>query len=141
MRLWRRFRDLSIVKYKETYSRLNVCFDFHAGESLVKPESIANALDLLNAKNLLTQKTERESRNDWAEKRSAGLLSRDETNDPGNAEDDGGPAAWAIDLERYKLGKPVVQKSGMSLKVPLCPPSTATQMERRHTSCGTLLER
>lgn len=39
--LWKRFRDLSIVKYKETYARLNIDFDHYAGESQVPPESIA----------------------------------------------------------------------------------------------------
>lgn len=31
--LWRRFRDLSIVKYKDIYERLNVQFDIYSGES------------------------------------------------------------------------------------------------------------
>ncbi|KAL2916540.1 arginyl-tRNA synthetase [Polyrhizophydium stewartii] len=31
--LWKRFRDLSIVKYKEIYGRLNVQFDIYSGES------------------------------------------------------------------------------------------------------------
>lgn len=31
--LWRRFRDLSIVKYKDVYARLNVDFDIYSGES------------------------------------------------------------------------------------------------------------
>jgi arginyl-tRNA synthetase len=117
LRLWQRFRDLSIVKYEETYARLNVRFDFHAGESLVKRESISNALELLEAKKLLSAKTEKESLNDWAERRRAGLLNGGETEDPGKAEDDGRPAALAVDLLPYKLGKPVVQKPGRSLKV------------------------
>ncbi|PJF17478.1 hypothetical protein PSACC_02713 [Paramicrosporidium saccamoebae] len=33
LKLWRRFCDLSIVKYKEIYSRLNVSFDVYSGES------------------------------------------------------------------------------------------------------------
>ncbi|OAA58973.1 arginyl-tRNA synthetase [Niveomyces insectorum RCEF 264] len=32
---WRRFRDLSIVRYKETYARLNIHFDHYSGESQV----------------------------------------------------------------------------------------------------------
>ncbi|KAL0932327.1 arginyl-trna synthetase [Colletotrichum truncatum] len=32
---WRRFRDLSIVRYKETYARLNIHFDEYSGESQV----------------------------------------------------------------------------------------------------------
>lgn len=33
--LWRRFRDLSIVKYQEVYGRLNIRFDVYSGESQV----------------------------------------------------------------------------------------------------------
>ncbi|KAI5465386.1 hypothetical protein BGZ63DRAFT_373448 [Mariannaea sp. PMI_226] len=36
--LWKRFRDLSIVRYKQTYSRLNIEYDVYSGESQV-PES------------------------------------------------------------------------------------------------------
>lgn len=32
--LWRRFRDLSIVKYREVYGRLNINFEIYSGESL-----------------------------------------------------------------------------------------------------------
>ena len=38
--LWRRFRDLSIVRYKQTYARLNIEYDYYLGESLVKEESM-----------------------------------------------------------------------------------------------------
>ncbi|KAM5448835.1 arginyl-tRNA synthetase [Microsporum canis] len=41
--LWRRFRDLSIEKYKETYARLNIDFDVYSGESQVKEESLKNS--------------------------------------------------------------------------------------------------
>lgn len=41
--LWRRFRELSIAKYKQTYARLNIDFDVYSGESQVKPESLVNA--------------------------------------------------------------------------------------------------
>ena len=41
--LWKRFRDLSIQKYKQTYARLNIDFDVYSGESQVKPESMAHA--------------------------------------------------------------------------------------------------
>ncbi|EFE41807.1 hypothetical protein TRV_03489 [Trichophyton verrucosum HKI 0517] len=40
LELWRRFRDLSIDKYKQTYARLNIDFDVYSGESQVKDESI-----------------------------------------------------------------------------------------------------
>ena len=39
--LWKRFRDLSIRKYEETYRRLNIDFDDYSGESQVSAESIA----------------------------------------------------------------------------------------------------
>ncbi|EAS34256.3 arginyl-tRNA synthetase [Coccidioides immitis RS] len=39
--LWRRFRDLSIEKYKQTYARLNIDFDVYSGESQVKQESLS----------------------------------------------------------------------------------------------------
>jgi arginyl-tRNA synthetase len=41
--LWRRFRDLSIIKYKQAYARLNIDFDVYSGESQVKKESMSNA--------------------------------------------------------------------------------------------------
>lgn len=37
--IWKRFRDLSIEKYKEIYARLNIDFDIYWGESKVKNES------------------------------------------------------------------------------------------------------
>lgn len=33
--LWRKFRDLSIEKYKQVYARLNISFDVYSGESQV----------------------------------------------------------------------------------------------------------
>lgn len=39
---WRRFRDLSIARYKETYARLNIHFDSYSGESQV-PEAAMEA--------------------------------------------------------------------------------------------------
>ncbi|KAI1099807.1 arginyl-tRNA synthetase [Jackrogersella minutella] len=38
--LWQRFRDLSIVRYKATYARLNIKFDEYSGESQVTEESM-----------------------------------------------------------------------------------------------------
>ncbi|KAL2161787.1 hypothetical protein VTH06DRAFT_7571 [Thermothelomyces fergusii] len=35
---WRRFRDLSIARYRETYARLNIRFDEYSGESQVSEE-------------------------------------------------------------------------------------------------------
>ncbi|KAI8364396.1 hypothetical protein BD560DRAFT_373139 [Blakeslea trispora] len=52
--LWRRFRDLSIVKYREIYARLNIHFDVYSGESQVG-EGMAKALQMLEACNLLEE--------------------------------------------------------------------------------------
>ncbi|KAL4939636.1 hypothetical protein BDV06DRAFT_198524 [Aspergillus oleicola] len=45
--LWRRFRDLSIKKYRETYARLNIDFDVYSGESQIKQESMSTANEQL----------------------------------------------------------------------------------------------
>lgn len=45
--LWRKFRDLSIEKYKETYARLNIHFDVYSGESQVPKENIKEAVEQL----------------------------------------------------------------------------------------------
>ncbi|KAE8354917.1 arginyl-tRNA synthetase [Aspergillus coremiiformis] len=45
--LWRRFRDLSIQKYRQTYARLNIDFDVYSGESQIKNESMTNAYQTL----------------------------------------------------------------------------------------------
>lgn len=42
--IWKRFRDLSIKKYEEIYSRLNIEFDVYWGESQVKPKSMEDAV-------------------------------------------------------------------------------------------------
>lgn len=47
LELWRRFRDLSIQKYKETYARLNIDFDVYSGESQVKNESMKAAYEMM----------------------------------------------------------------------------------------------
>ncbi|KAF7730865.1 hypothetical protein EC973_001383 [Apophysomyces ossiformis] len=52
--LWRRFRDLSIVKYQEVYGRLNIKFDIYSGESQVS-EGMGRAMALLEKCNLLTE--------------------------------------------------------------------------------------
>ncbi|ERS98653.1 arginine-tRNA ligase [Sporothrix schenckii ATCC 58251] len=38
---WRRFRDMSIVRYKDTYARLNIVFDSYSGESQVPEAAMA----------------------------------------------------------------------------------------------------
>ncbi|KAF8455332.1 hypothetical protein BGX38DRAFT_1088632 [Terfezia claveryi] len=55
--LWARFRDLSIVKYKETYARLNIKYDVYSGESQVSKESMEKAAKILEEKGL-SQKDE-----------------------------------------------------------------------------------
>ena len=40
---WRKFRDLSILRYKQSYGRLNITFDEYVGESKVSPETMARA--------------------------------------------------------------------------------------------------
>lgn len=52
--LWRKFRDLSIVKYKETYARLNIYFDIYSGESQVGQKSQNDALNQLQASGIVT---------------------------------------------------------------------------------------
>ena len=51
--LWQRFRDLSIVKYKEIYSRLNVSFDIYSGESQYSLSQMRSVLDELSSLGLL----------------------------------------------------------------------------------------
>ncbi|KAI9690685.1 MAG: hypothetical protein M1820_009919 [Bogoriella megaspora] len=48
--LWRRFRDLSIEKYKQSYARLNVSFTDYSGESQVRQESMELAESILKEK-------------------------------------------------------------------------------------------
>jgi arginyl-tRNA synthetase len=52
--LWKKFRDLSIIKYKEIYARLNVDFDVYSGESQYS-EEIHEVLDILTEKHLLKE--------------------------------------------------------------------------------------
>ncbi|KTW25601.1 arginine-tRNA ligase [Pneumocystis carinii B80] len=51
--IWRRFRDLSIKKYKITYDRLNIRYDEYSGESGVSPESIKMVINSLKEKGFL----------------------------------------------------------------------------------------
>jgi arginyl-tRNA synthetase len=120
--LWRRFRDLSVVKYEEVYSRLNVGYDVYAGESLVSQKNIQAAMQILKDKNLLTTKTSKESDPDWAKKRAAaaaaapeGETSALEQEDDAAAPAQGGDLALAVDLTKWKLAKPVVQKPGKKI--------------------------
>ncbi|KAJ6482894.1 arginyl-tRNA synthetase [Mycena vitilis] len=101
--LWRRFRDLSIEAYKKVYARLNVEFDDYIGESLVTNHHIENTMQELRTKGLLSEKHKWESQHGRDYKL------------PPPTDDDGKPLreenpAWAVDLHRFKLDKPVVQK-------------------------------
>ncbi|KFA75362.1 hypothetical protein S40288_02007 [Stachybotrys chartarum IBT 40288] len=40
MALWKRFRDISVERYVDTYARLNIGFDEYSGESTVKASTI-----------------------------------------------------------------------------------------------------
>ena len=53
MALWKKFRDLSIVAYKQIYARINVEFDVYSGESQYSLNQMKASLDELNDKGLL----------------------------------------------------------------------------------------
>lgn len=114
LELWKRFRDLSIKAYEEAYRRLNVHFDVYSGESLVTPKGIQEAVDRLRAKGLLVEKLKSESvknknyHQDDSETQDESLKSED----VGVGHDDDSKPAWAVDLNAWKLGKPVIQKPG-----------------------------
>lgn len=50
---WRKWRELSAKKYAEEYEGLNVFFDVYTGESEVKQETIALALEKLTSLGLI----------------------------------------------------------------------------------------
>ncbi|KAJ1968859.1 arginyl-tRNA synthetase [Dispira parvispora] len=54
LQLWQEFRDMSIVKYKETYTRLNINFDVYSGESQVT-YGMQRALESLDEKGLIKE--------------------------------------------------------------------------------------
>lgn len=53
--LWTKFRDLSIVKLKDTYARLNTHFDVYNGESQVSAASQRAALDRLESTGIMSE--------------------------------------------------------------------------------------
>lgn len=53
LKLWARFRELSIEKYISTYARLNIEYDVYAGESQVPKEKLDLSLKLMHEKNLI----------------------------------------------------------------------------------------
>ncbi|PVU85602.1 hypothetical protein BB560_006974 [Smittium megazygosporum] len=73
--IWKRFRDLSIKKYIETYEKLNIHFDVYSGESQIGP-------GMVKGEQLLKEK--------------------------GITENIDG--AIVLNLEKYKLGKAIIQK-------------------------------
>ncbi|EEH33060.2 arginyl-tRNA synthetase [Paracoccidioides lutzii Pb01] len=52
LRLWKRFRDISIERYISTYARLNIAFDEYSGESTVRPETVEKVERILKEKGI-----------------------------------------------------------------------------------------
>lgn len=52
---WRRFRDLSIDRYKKTYARLNIHFDSYSGESQVPESAMEAAAKKMEDKGISTE--------------------------------------------------------------------------------------
>lgn len=53
LEIWKKFRALSIERYIDTYSRLNIKYDVYSGESQVSQEVMENVIDLFNKKGLV----------------------------------------------------------------------------------------
>lgn len=53
LKIWRRFRELSIEKYIDTYARLNIQYDDYSGESQVPQESMKNVTKIFTEKGLI----------------------------------------------------------------------------------------
>lgn len=51
--IWKKFRELSIEKYIDTYARLNIKYQVYSGESQVSKESMKNATNEFAKKGLL----------------------------------------------------------------------------------------
>ncbi|CUS23494.1 LAQU0S10e01706g1_1 [Lachancea quebecensis] len=52
LKIWKRFRELSIEKYVDTYARLNINYDSYSGESQASRESMQQALEMFKEKGL-----------------------------------------------------------------------------------------
>ncbi|KAI9223651.1 hypothetical protein BC828DRAFT_364032 [Blastocladiella britannica] len=52
-RLWQRFRDVSMAKYREIYARLGIEFDAYSGESQVGTDQLAAVVHCMREKDLL----------------------------------------------------------------------------------------
>jgi len=50
--LWKRFRELSIEKYKDAYARLNIEYDVYSGESQVSKEAMETVKTMMKEKGL-----------------------------------------------------------------------------------------
>lgn len=113
--LWRRFRELSIKAYEKVYARLNVRFDVYSGESQVETERIYAAIEKLKEKKLVTTKTKDESRvgkDKFREQKETEVEEVTEQVAEVNLDDQAQAGlALAVDLNKWKLGKPVVQKA------------------------------
>lgn len=53
LEIWKKFRALSIERYIDTYSRLNIKYDVYSGESQVSQEVMENVIELFNKKGLV----------------------------------------------------------------------------------------
>lgn len=53
--LWRKFRDYSIENLKKTYARLNIKFDYYAGESFISYKDMMDQLERLKNLGYLTE--------------------------------------------------------------------------------------
>ncbi|VEU20016.1 DEKNAAC100733 [Brettanomyces naardenensis] len=54
-KLWKKFRDLSIKRYVDTYARLNIKYDIYSGESQVSQDTIVEVTEELKEKNLINE--------------------------------------------------------------------------------------
>lgn len=52
LKIWKRFRTLSIEKYIDTYARLNIKYDVYSGESQVSQDLMKKALKIFEEKGL-----------------------------------------------------------------------------------------
>lgn len=53
LKIWKRFRELSIHKYIDTYARLNIKYDVYSGESQVSKQSMKDATDMFAQRGLI----------------------------------------------------------------------------------------
>lgn len=55
LKLWKKFRDLSIERYIGTYARLNIKYDVYSGESQVSNDVMKEVSNTLKEKNMITE--------------------------------------------------------------------------------------